>query len=190
LPHMKCVTTNTHKFAEFRRLAVPYGIELDHFDLDYPEIQDDDLGEIAVTGARAVAGTVDEEFFLEDSGIFVQALSGFPGPYSSYVQRTIGNRGIIDLMRRRDDRRAHFLSVICHYDGDFHLYKGRVDGRIAEEARGSAGFGFDPIFIPEGEERTFAEMGVEKNRVSHRGRSSEIFFRTLGNRWEQRCSSG
>ena len=179
---MKCVTTNRHKFEEFRQLALPYGIEFDHLDLGYPEIQADDLGEIALAGARSVAAKVRGEFFLEDSGLFIRNLSGFPGPYSSYVHRTIGNQGIIDLMRGRDDRRAFFLSVICHYDAGFQLFEGRVQGRIATEARGSAGFGFDPVFVPEGEARTFAQMGIDKNRISHRGRSSEIFFRTLRNR--------
>ncbi len=176
---LKFVTTNRHKFKELRQVATRFDVALEMFDLSYREIQSEDLAKIAVDSARACAESVGGTFFLEDAGLFVHALGGFPGPYSSFVHEKIGNQGILDLLRRKRDRSAHFLSVICYHDGRFHTYEGRVEGEISTEGRGGTGFGFDPIFIPSGFDRTFAEMGDEKVEISHRTRSSEIFFRSL-----------
>ena len=148
----------------------------------YPEKQSSDLAEIAMEGAKRCAADLGEGFFLEDSGLFVGALNGFPGPYSSYVHSTIGNEGILDLLINSRDRSAYFLSVICYYDGEFKVFEGRVEGTIATECRGRSGFGFDPIFQPSGHDSTFAEMGDAKNEFSHRRRSAEIFFRSLTDR--------
>ncbi len=176
---LRFVTSNKHKFAEFRTIASGFHVELEMVEASYPEIQSFDLEEIARRSAEECAKDLGQGFFVEDAGLFVDALGGFPGPYSSYVQSTIGNAGILALMRGRTDRSAHFLSVICHYDGRFHIYRGEVEGTICRKPRGAGGFGYDPIFIPRGERRTFAQMGPAKNEVSHRRRSSEIFFRTL-----------
>ncbi|TDA32431.1 MAG: non-canonical purine NTP pyrophosphatase, partial [Hadesarchaea archaeon] len=94
---------------------------------------------------------------------------------------TIGNRGVLKLLEGVGDRRAVFRSAVgyCGRDGRPLVFEGRVEGRISLEERGTGGFGFDPIFIPdEGDGRTFAEMSVEeKNALSHRGRAIEGFFR-------------
>ncbi len=176
---LRFVTSNRHKFEEFHTLASRFGLTIQLVRRALPEIQSDDLEEIAINSARSCAPELGKGFFVEDAGLFVNALRGFPGPYSSYAHSTIGNEGILSLLRDKQDRSAFFLSVICHYDGSYRIFKGRVDGTIAPTPRGSAGFGFDPIFIPNGEECTFAEMGPRKNEISHRARSAEIFFRTL-----------
>ncbi|RLE72114.1 MAG: non-canonical purine NTP pyrophosphatase, RdgB/HAM1 family, partial [Thermoprotei archaeon] len=113
-------------------------------------------------------------FFVEDAGLFVEALNGFPGPYSSYIYKTIGCEGILKLLEGVDNRKAYFLSVVALRApglGDV-VFKGKVNGIIANEMRGEKGFGFDPIFIPDGCEKTFAEMNIEeKSRYSHRGKA-------------------
>jgi len=172
------VTSNEGKFKEVKEIGRKYGIEIDWIKRKYLEPQGSDLEEIAKISAQILSEEIKEPFFLEDSGLFIEALKGFPGPYSSYVFKTIGNEGILKLMDGVEDRRAYFLAVIAFWDGEKVLtFKGRVDGRIAEEMRGDKGFGFDPIFEYNG--KTFAEMGEEKNEVSHRRRALENFFEYL-----------
>jgi XTP/dITP diphosphohydrolase len=176
---LRFVTTNRHKFREMQEIGGKHGITLEMVEMSYPEIQSPELEEVALEGGRYLSSELGRGFFVEDSGLFIESLGGFPGPYSSYVQKTVGNDGILRLLGNSRERAAHFLSVICHFDGDFKVYEGRVEGRITPECRGNSGFGFDPIFCPEGSGLTFAEMGGEKNKFSHRARCAEIFFRSL-----------
>ncbi|WP_010479481.1 XTP/dITP diphosphatase [Thermococcus zilligii] len=170
------ITSNPGKVMEAREYLEPLGIEVYQVKIGYPEIQADTLEEVAEYGARWIAERFKEPFFLDDSGLFIEALNGFPGVYSAYVYRTIGIKGILKLMEGLNDRRAYFKSVIAYWDGELHTFEGRVDGEITTEPLGSGGFGFDPIFRPEGFEKTFAEMTTEeKNRISHRGRALKAF---------------
>ena len=168
---LRFVTTNPGKVRE-ARAYLPR--EVEQLDYDYAEIQSDDLAEIAARGAREATGAADGPVFVEDSGLFVDALSGFPGPYSSYVYDTLGIDRVAGLARAEDDRSARFRSVIAYCDGDaVETFDGIVEGRIVEP-RGEGGFGYDPIFEHEG--TTFAEMSAaEKNAVSHRGRALAKF---------------
>ncbi|MEM4723683.1 MAG: XTP/dITP diphosphatase [Candidatus Hadarchaeum sp.] len=174
------VTSNQHKFAEVSELARRRGIQVFHYKWRYPEIQADDLEEIARASVMEVSIKLSKPCFVEDAGLFVKALNGFPGPYSNYVFRTIGNPGILKLMAGFNDRSAEFRSAVayCEPGKEPMVFVGRVEGKIAEEARGTLGFGFDPIFVPrEGDGRTFAEMTVsEKNLFSHRARAVDKFL--------------
>jgi XTP/dITP diphosphohydrolase len=170
------ITSNPGKVEEARKYFEPLGVRVHQLHLEYPEIQADTLEEVAEYGARWLAERVREPFFLDDSGLFVEALKGFPGVYSAYVYRTIGYQGILKLLSGESNRKAYFKSVIAYWDGEVHIFTGRVDGEITEEPRGKGGFGFDPIFRPEGFEKTFAEMTTEeKNMISHRGRALKAF---------------
>ncbi|MGC8817551.1 MAG: XTP/dITP diphosphatase [Candidatus Hadarchaeum sp.] len=174
------VTSNQHKFQEVSELAVKRGIEVVHYKWRYVEIQADDLEEIARASAKEVSAQLKCPCFVEDAGLFVMALKGFPGPYSNYVFRTLGNSGILKLMSGVNNRDAEFRSAVgyCEPGGEPMVFVGRVEGEIAEQVRGQGGFGFDPIFIPrEGDGRTFAEMPVsEKNLFSHRARAVDRFL--------------
>ncbi len=144
------------------------------------EIQDENLENIAKASAIDAAKKCGLPVIVEDAGLFIEALNGFPGPYSSYVNKTIGVGGILKLMKNVKDRSAYFLSAVAFYNpdnGELKVFNGRVEGQIAEEAKGRSGFGFDPIFIPiGGDGRTFAEMGTEeKNRFSHRAMALRRF---------------
>lgn len=151
-----------------------------HVDMEYLEIQSDTVEEVARRGAKEACNMTGAPCFVEDSGLFIQALRGFPGPYSNFVFRTIGNQGILKLMAGETMRRARFMSAVgyCEPGGGPLAFTGSVEGRIAEEIRGSHGFGYDPIFIPEeGDGRTFGEMAMEeKNLLSHRGRAIKRFL--------------
>ncbi|HIP62618.1 MAG TPA: XTP/dITP diphosphatase [Archaeoglobus profundus] len=176
------VTSNEGKYKEARSIGKKYGIEVEWLNEEYLEPQGKDLEYIAKKSAELLVEKVKRPFFIEDSGLFIEALNGFPGPYSSYVFKTIGNEGILKLMEGIKNRKAYFLSVVAFFDGrEIKIFKGRVEGVIATEMRGDKGFGFDPIFEYNG--RTFAEMGEEKNEVSHRSKALKALFeyiKTLG----------
>ncbi|MDY6965879.1 MAG: XTP/dITP diphosphatase [Halobacteriota archaeon] len=170
------VTGNTGKVKEVLKMAPPE-MEIEQIDYDYPEIQVDELEQVASHGAKHSSEFLKKPIIVEDSGLFVDVLDGFPGPYSAYVFKKIGNEGILKLMAGEKDRGATFKSVVgyCEPGGNPLLFVGSVDGKISEEIRGKHGFGYDPIFSTG--ESTFAEMGIEKkNEVSHRRRAFEAFL--------------
>jgi XTP/dITP diphosphohydrolase len=149
---------------------------LEHHPLERVEIQADDPADIAAYSLKAVPPGF--PVAIEDAGVFIDRLGGFPGPYSSYVLERLGNPGILKLMEGEADRRARYLSAVAYRDeSGVHVFRGSVEGTIAQSIRGTNGFGYDPIFIPdEGNGSTFGEMsGREKNVISHRARA----FRAL-----------
>ncbi|MDD3493220.1 MAG: XTP/dITP diphosphatase [Candidatus Thermoplasmatota archaeon] len=166
------VTGNPGKYAEMRDLLT--GFDLRRKTVPYPEVQADDLEAVARFGLRWLRDRVEAPFILEDAGLFIDALHGFPGVYSAYVFATLGNRGILRLLEGVENRRARFRSVIGLYDGEIHIFSGECRGTLAGEERGSQGFGYDPLFIPEGSALTFAQMTpAEKSARSHRGRAAQ-----------------
>ncbi|UCC94099.1 MAG: RdgB/HAM1 family non-canonical purine NTP pyrophosphatase [Thermoplasmata archaeon] len=173
---LRVVTSNEGKAREFAVALerVPWRVE--RVAMEYQEVQADTLDAVALDSARWLLdhASVGPPFVLEDAGLFIDALSGFPGVYSAYVFRTVGCQGIIDLMSGRDDRSARFESRIALVlpGGTVEVLRGTCQGRIPDVPRGTGGFGFDPVFVPEGAERTFAEMGLEeKEGHSHRGKA-------------------
>ena len=171
---------NSHKLREISVVAGSMGWTLTMCEgAQKLEVQSDMLEEVVLFAARSAGlpGSI-----VEDSGLFVSSLNGFPGPYSSYVYSTIGDAGLLRLMEGVEDRRAYFESAIAYTDarGNIRVFTGRVYGVIAEEPVGSGGFGFDPIFIPAGYSKTFAEMGLEeKSWISHRGIAISRLLRWL-----------
>lgn len=169
---LQFVTTNPGKLREAREYLDE---SVEQFDYDYTEIQSDDLAAIAAAGAREAAQAATNPVFVEDSGLFIDAFDGFPGPYSSYVYDRLGIERVWELATGESaPRRASFRSVIGYCNGeDVWTFEGAVRGRIVAP-RGEGGFGYDPIFEHDGQ--TFAEMAAdEKNAVSHRGRALAKF---------------
>jgi XTP/dITP diphosphohydrolase len=168
-------TTNRHKVLEINDVLKGCGYRADPVPIPKLELQAENLEDIAVNAAALAWSILRKPVMVEDAGLFIDALRGFPGPYSSYVYKTIGIEGILKLMNGIENRRAKFKSVIAlAYDRGIVVFKGEVTGSIAYEARGEGGFGFDPIFIPDGSTKTFAEMSVEeKNSFSHRGQAAK-----------------
>lgn len=165
------ITSNRHKFKEAKEIFKKHGIEVRRISRDYEEIQAASLEEVV---ERALLNISDSRAtIIEDSGLFIDALNGFPGVYSSYVLKTLGNTGILKLMEGVKKRKAEFQSVVGYIDKDRDrkIFKGRVEGDIAYEIKGKGGFGYDPIFVPEGYKKTFAEDLNLKNRISHRRRA-------------------
>ena len=175
-------TQNRGKFKEAREKLEKIGIKLLIYDRGYPEIQADNLVDVAIYGTRYLSRRIDKPFFLEDAGLFIRSLNGFPGVYSAYVFKKIGCKGILKLMETEEDRYAEFRSVIVYKEKGrkAKVFIGTCQGTISHEERGTKGFGFDPIFIPAGSDKTFGEMDAqEKNKYSHRGKSIDMLVEYL-----------
>jgi len=170
------VTSNNGKFAEARAIFE----DLVQRDIGYAEIQADTLEEVALYGMKEVAARLQGPVMLEDAGLFVEALKGFPGVYSAYVQKTIGNAGILRLMEGQENRKAYFKSVVAYAEPGMEtvMFSGEVHGQIGFEARGKKGFGYDPIFYVG--DVSLAEMDlVDKNKISHRACSMRALKKWL-----------
>ena len=181
-------TENVHKVAEINGVLSECGYRVEPISVPKIEVQSHSLERIALVAVSTAYSIYGKPVIVEDAGLFVEALKGFPGPYSSYVFKTIGVKGVLRLLEGLPNRRAYFSSVIAlAYRRGVVLFSGRVDGYIALEPRGSGGFGFDPIFVPEGSTKTFAEMSLEeKNRFSHRARAARKLCEWLvSEEWRQ-----
>ena len=167
------ITGNKGKLKEAQQKLSEYDVEVKQKDAGYPEIQADTLEEVAEFGVNHLKDKIKDSFILEDAGIFIESLNGFPGVYSKYVFYTIGCKGILKLLEEKKNRKAVFKSVYAYYsDGEKKIFIGECEGKISRKMVGSKGFGYDPIFIPKGSDKTFAEMDTdEKNKYSHRGKS-------------------
>jgi XTP/dITP diphosphohydrolase len=173
-------TSNRGKLGEARAILAPYGISVEGFNGKGVEIQADSTSEVAAYASRGAAKTAGKAVLVEDAGLYVESLGGFPGPYSAYAFKTIGVAGIIALLQPSPlkKRTAEFVSSLAYCEplGEPALFEGRARGTIATEPRGRNGFGFDPIFVPDGGRKTFGELTMdEKCAVSHRADSLNKF---------------
>lgn len=177
---LRFVTGNERKVEEAREY-LPEPVE--RVEYGYTEVQSDSLAEIAVAGARESYEAIGEPVFVDDAGLFVEGLAGFPGPYSAYVEDTLGVDRVWRLADREceEPRRASFRGVVAFCDEQgAETFEGSVRGRLVAP-RGEGGFGYDPIFEHNG--RTLAEMSTgEKNAISHRGRALAAFGDWLAER--------
>jgi XTP/dITP diphosphohydrolase len=173
-------TSNIHKFMESRQILAKYKIAGAMLRISATEIQDDNLENIAKTSVIDAVNKSGLPLIVEDAGLFINSLKGFPGPYSSYVYRTLGTNGILQLMKNSKERDASFHSVVAYSSPKetIRCFHGEVKGTISLENHGTSGFGFDPIFTPSGNKQTFAEMTLpEKNQNSHRAKALTKFAR-------------
>lgn len=168
------MTGNANKAAEFAAFFRK-SVIITHVSLDLPEYRSDDVGEIARGKAHFAYSQLKTPLIVDDTGFFIDALNGFPGPYAAYVLKSIGNTGILKLMEGIPDRSARFITAIAFADADgVQVFKGSIDGRITYTLRGDGGFGYDPIFDAGG--KTLAEISLEeKSRISHRALALAAF---------------
>jgi len=175
-------TNNVNKFNEARMVFSEYKIAVGLLRVKTLEVQSDSLEEIAKTSVVEAFRKCNLPVIVEDAGLFVEALNGFPGPYAAYVYKTIGNKGLLQLMEKTENRKAVFQSAVAYYSSDLKspiCFKGEVVGEITRKeitVNNSSGFGFDPIFQPVNSAKTFAEMTIkEKNKYSHRAKALHKF---------------
>jgi XTP/dITP diphosphohydrolase len=177
-------TNNAHKAREIEQILGPGFTVKTLKDIgcleDIPETADTLEGN-ALIKARYVKEKFGYDCFSEDTGLEVEALGGAPGVHTARYAGDQKNPGdnialLLKNLSDKDDRRAQFRTVIALIrDGQEALYTGVCTGRIATETRGDGGFGYDPVFIPEGYEQTFAELGEDiKNRISHRAKATQM----------------
>lgn len=168
-------TGNDHKIEEAKAALSQFEIQVTKLEESRKlEIQSNDLEEIAASALALILRETKESVFVEDSGLFIHELNGFPGPYSSYVFETLGTEGILKLMEGAKSRKAEFRSSVAFgMDGTWlATFSSATEGTIQLQARGESGFGFDPIFVPMWTQKTFAEMQMkEKTVYSHRAKA-------------------
>ena len=166
-------SSNEHKYEEAKEILAEFGIKLGFLQANLVEIQDDEIRKIARQKALDAYSICKKPVIVEDDGLFIDSLSGFPGPYSSYIFNTIGNNGILKLIG--DNRDAQFVAIIafCDSSNEPTLFESSVTGTISKNIQ-DGGWGYDPIFIPEKQNKTYAEL-ADKNKLSHRYESLKKF---------------
>lgn len=190
-------TNNKHKVAEINDKIAEYGltVELITFpELSNQSIEIEEYGATLEENALIKAKTSFEMFnipsFADDTGLEVFSLNGLPGVQSARFSGTYGNdranrEKLLSMLKGKvgDERKARFRTVICFFDGsEPKFFEGICYGKIIEEEKGDKGFGYDSIFVPDGFDRTFAEMDLsEKNQISHRSRAIIKFLEFLKN---------
>lgn len=184
------VTSNDNKWREAQRIlesavrmkgAAGNRGELERTKLDLPELQAATTAEVAIHKARAAFEALGRPVIVEDAGVELRALGGFPGPFIKYWERLGGLESICRAVDGSGDRGIVAVCAlgVCTNAGAY-VVEGRIEGMVSDRPRGANGFGWDAIFIPEGETRTFGEMTAdEKDRVSHRRRAWAKLATTL-----------
>lgn len=188
-------TGNQHKIIEIKNILKDLDIEVlskNDIDIEEFDVAEDGLtlAENSIKKAKALADRVDYMVIADDSGLFVDALNGEPGVYSSRYAGEEGNdlknnEKLLDSLKGANSRKAAFKTIIALITEDKVLYtvEGVCEGKIAYEPKGTNGFGYDPLFIPDGYDKSFAELGEEiKNKISHRSRALIKLKELLENR--------
>lgn len=179
---------NAGKIAEIKNMLAPLKINvISALDVSLPDVEETGktFAENSLLKSQTIAKELGIPCIADDSGLCVDALNGAPGVYSArYAPNRDFDKGIDKLLteiKQSDDksRKAHFSCVVslAYPDGSYKLFEGRVDGTIAfERMDGQEGFGYDPVFVPDGYDCSFAQMSKEeKNKISHRGRAMQKF---------------
>jgi len=175
-------SSNRNKFREAKLIVSYFGINLGFYKSNLQEIQSSSLRTIAEQKVVDAFNQCKKPVIVEDDGLFIYSLNGFPGPYSSYSFDTLGNKGILQLLKSK--RQAKFQSIIgyCDKKNKPILFEATVQGMISQKPDGR-GWGFDPIFIPNGRKETYAKIN-DKNKISHRYKALKKFSNWFVNRQE------
>jgi XTP/dITP diphosphohydrolase len=153
-------TTNKWKVAVAKKIIEEqFGIQVIPVDLKLTEIQNDDAVEVVKAAVIEAYEKLKKPVIKSDSGIAIEALKGFPGPYSNYVERTIGIGGLIKLTSGLNDKTAKIYCIVCFFDGkQLKEFVGETKGRIIDRKKGKHGYFFDFIFVPDGQSKALAEF--------------------------------
>lgn len=164
------VTGNRNKAREARRIL---GLELAHREIDLPEIQSGDIEEVAEAKAREAFERVRGPIIIEETGLELVAMNGFPGPLVKWLLAAVGPEGIARTAQAMGEARATAVCHLIYCDREHSISAtGRTSGQLILPARGTAGFGWDPVFQPDGDDGTYAELGDRrKDEIGHRGRA-------------------
>lgn len=161
------ITSNKNKWKEVCKIL---NFKIPSKKIDLIEIQELDLKKILKEKAKMAYKNLKNPVVVEDVSLILKGFNNFPGPLVKWIIKAKGPEGLIDICRGLKNFEAEAICGICTYDGKkFKYFEGKVKGKISKNVRGENGFGWDPVFIPEGYKKTFAEMDIkEKNKISHR----------------------
>ena len=150
------VTGNWSKIMSAKKIMEPLGFEIDNIKYPVTEIQADTVEAVAIYGAKEACKNLKKAVLRNDTGLFIDALNGFPGPYTHYVDDTLGEDGILKLLENEDNRKACFKEAFayCEPGKEPVVFTSITKGTIAREKSGEFGFSWDFIFIPEGKDKT------------------------------------
>ena len=172
------ITGNEGKAQEFGRLL---GMEILHQKISLPEVQHTDVAVVAKAKVEAAYQELQQPVFVDDTGLYVNAWGNLPGALIAWFLDNVGNDGLIRMLEGWDDRSAKVVTALgyCDENGP-QVFVGEVSGAIAKAPRGNNGFGYDAIFIPEGQGKTFAEMDdAEKDVNSMRAIAAQAMMSNL-----------
>ena len=149
------VTGNSAKINSAKQYLEPLGIIVNHVKMDTPELQADNVEDIAKYSAKYACETLKKRVIKNDTGFFVEALNGFPGPYSHYVEDTLGRDGLLKIMQGVKNRKAKFIEcfALCEPNCEPITFFSITNGYIAQESYGDAKWGWDSIFVPDGKDK-------------------------------------
>ncbi len=173
-------SSNENKFEEIRNLCKEEKItdfQIYFKKIIITEIQSESILEVSEDKVKKAFEIINKPVIVEDDGLFIQELNGFPGIYSSFVFEKLGNEGILCLLSKKENRKASFFSVCSFYDDKVtKSFIGETLGSISLKIS-PGGWGFDPIFIPKNENITFSQMDIsKKNKLSHRTKAFKKFL--------------
>ncbi len=153
-------TGNWAKVLSAKKILEPLGYEIANVKIDVPEIQADSIEEIATFSAKEASKILKCDVLKNDSGLCIEALNNFPGPYTHYVDDTLGEDGILKLMENISNRKAYFVEAFayCKYGEEPVVFKSVTNGTIAFEKSGTYGWSWDFIFIPDGQNKTLGNF--------------------------------
>ncbi len=173
-------TSNPFKVKEANSAGKKFGIKFIQIKVDYPEIRAEEVEKVAEEGAKFVFQKIKKPVIVEDTGLYIKNLEGFPSSYSKFVYQKIGNQGILKLMGDTKKRAAVFISAIGYADKKTRkTFIGKVNGTITKKILGAEGFGYDPIFLPNNHKKSFAQDYELKKKISHRKKAFQKFCQWL-----------
>lgn len=169
-PRFTLVTGNRNKLREAERIL---GYPVDAHELDLPEVQSLDLHEVLRGKGEEAWRRLGRAVVVEETGLYLDAFGGFPGPLVKWMLEAMGAEGIARAVHALGDPRATAHCALLYRDAETELVAdGKTSGRLVPEPRGSEGFGWDPVFVPEEHDLTYAELAPQrKDEIGHRGRA-------------------
>ncbi len=160
------ITSSTNKFSEVK----PILDNIEQLNIDLPEIQEIDAKKIIESKLREALTRHDGEFIVEDTGLYMDCLGGFPGPLIKWFLKAVGNQGLFEITEKLGNSSAQAKTIIGYSNnkGEINFFEGILNGKIVSP-RGENGFGWDEIFMPDNYDKTLAQMtSDEKNQISMR----------------------
>lgn len=178
LSNIVVVTSNKNKLAEINEIL---GTNHKVSKLDVPEIQSLDIDEVITAKAKEAYAKVKKPVLVEDISLEIKNLKGLPGPFVKFFLHTLGTEGTVALLGNKSTE-TKVTAATAIYDGkNLKIFKGTVNGTLVKKDRGTGGFGFDKVFVPNGYKQTYAQMPTGlKNRISHRALALKKIKKWLG----------